>query len=64
MGIQSTMRPTTLDLINVRPTNDLGTATKWWIDTLSGDTFKIKVDAAPGATTATFAWEANNQYYY
>ncbi len=64
MGIQSGMRPTTLDLISVRPTNNIGTATKWWIDTLSGDTFKIKVDAAPGATTATFAWEAKNQYSY
>jgi hypothetical protein len=64
MGIQSTMRPTSLSLISVRPTNNLGTATKWWIDTLSGDTFKIKVDAVPGATTATFAWEAKNEYYY
>ncbi|MEN9761928.1 MAG: hypothetical protein RI906_1754 [Pseudomonadota bacterium] len=65
MGINDPdMRPTTLDLISVRPTNNIGTATKWWIDTLSGDTFKIKVDAAPGASTATFAWEAKNQYYY
>lgn len=65
MGIQSNMRPTTFDLISVRPTNNLGAATKWWIDTLSGDTFKIKVNTAPGGSdTATFAWEAKNQYYY
>jgi len=65
MGLSdANLRPTTLGLISVRPTNNLGTATKWWIDTLSGDTFKIKVDAVPGATTATFVWDANNQYYY
>jgi hypothetical protein len=63
MNLQDTMRPTSLANISVRPTNNLGTATKWWIDTLSGDTFQIKVDAAPGATTATFAWEAKNIYY-
>ncbi|KKM54645.1 hypothetical protein LCGC14_1553260 [marine sediment metagenome] len=45
--------------ISVTATNDLGNAAKFWIDTITTTTFKIKVDADPGATTATFAWHVS-----
>jgi hypothetical protein len=48
----------TLDNILVTPTNNLGTATKFWISTLTSTQFTINVDANPGASTATFAWRA------
>jgi parallel beta-helix repeat protein len=44
--------------IQVTPTNDLGTATKFWLGTPDATNFKIYVDADPGAGTATFAWKA------
>lgn len=42
--------------ISVTPTNNLGTATKFWISNATNTQFTINVDADPGATTATFAW--------
>lgn len=48
----------TADDVSVTPTNNLGTATKFWIDTLTATQFTINVDADPGAGTATFAWRA------
>lgn len=63
MGIQDTMRPTSLANISVRPTSDNGASTHWWISNLTGDTFDINVDIAPGGNF-TFAWEAKNLYYY
>jgi hypothetical protein len=42
--------------ISVTPTNNLGTATKFWISNATNTQFTINVDASPGATTATFAW--------
>lgn len=48
----------TLAAIKVTPTNNLGTATKFWISTPTATQFTINVDADPGAGTATFAWSA------
>ena len=42
--------------IKVTPTNDLGTAAKFWISDVGASTFRINVDADPGAVTATFSW--------
>lgn len=44
--------------ISVTPTNNLGTATKFWISGAGATQFTINVDVDPGATTATFAWNA------
>lgn len=43
--------------INVVPTNNLGSATKYWISDVGASTFRINVDVDPGATTATFSWQ-------
>lgn len=44
--------------ISVSPTNNLGNAAKFWISDIGASTFRINVNADPGATTATFAWQA------
>jgi len=44
--------------IRLTPTNNLGNATKFWVSAVTSTTFTITVDADPGATTATFTWEA------
>lgn len=44
--------------IRVTPTNNMGSATKFWISTPTSTQFTINVDANPGATTATFVWAA------
>jgi parallel beta-helix repeat protein len=44
--------------ISVTPTNSLGNAAKYWISSPTSTQFTISVNADPGATTATFAWEA------
>lgn len=49
--------PTAAD-IQVTPTNDLGGAAKFWISDVGAATFKINVNTDPGATTATFCWQA------
>jgi hypothetical protein len=46
----------TVDDITATPTNNMGTATHFWLSNVDTDSFRINVDAAPGATTATFAW--------
>lgn len=43
--------------INVVPTNNLGSAAKYWISDVGASTFRINVDVDPGATTATFSWQ-------
>lgn len=48
----------TVDDIAVTPTNNLGTATKFWVSGPTSTQFTINVDADPGATTATFGWSA------
>jgi hypothetical protein len=48
----------TLANIAVTPTNNLGTATKFWISNATATQFTINVNADPGATTATFSWAA------
>jgi hypothetical protein len=49
----------TLNNISVIPTTTLGSATKWWVEVVSGaaGTFKIVLDSNPG-TTVSFAWIA------
>ncbi|HSD56407.1 MAG TPA: glycosyl hydrolase family 28-related protein [Candidatus Saccharimonadales bacterium] len=47
-----------LSNIWVTPSNNLGTATKFWISGVSNTQFTINVDVDPGATTATFVWNA------
>jgi hypothetical protein len=42
--------------IVVTPTNNMGSATKFWISNAGASTFRINVDADPGAGTATFSW--------
>lgn len=49
-------RTPSVDDISVTPTNNLGTATKFWINNVNATNFRINVDVDPGATTATFAW--------
>jgi hypothetical protein len=49
-----------LGIISVTPTNNLGTATKFWISGATSTQFTINVDADPGAGTATFAWSIRN----
>ena len=44
------------DQIFVTPTNNMGTATKFYVDTLTATQFTINVDQDPGVTTATFSW--------
>jgi Pectate lyase superfamily protein len=44
--------------ISVTPTNNLGSATKFWISGVGATQFTINVDTDPGATSATFVWSA------
>jgi len=53
--------PNTRD-ISITPTNNMGSATKFWISGLTSTQFTINVNVDPGATTATFAWQANILY--
>jgi len=43
--------------IHLTATNNLGDASHYWVSDIGATTFRINVDADPGATTATFAWE-------
>lgn len=45
-----------LDDILVTPTNNLGTATKFWISAPTATQFTINVDVAPVISAATFVW--------
>lgn len=47
-----------LSKISVTPTNNLGTAAKFWISGVGATQFTINVDVDPGAGTAAFAWNA------
>jgi hypothetical protein len=42
--------------IIVTPTNNMGSAAKFWVSNIGATTFRINVDADPGAGTATFSW--------
>lgn len=44
--------------IQVTPTNNLGSAIKFWISDFGTSTFRINVSSDPGASTATFSWSA------
>jgi len=39
------------------PTNNLGSATKFWVSNVGATTFRINTDVNPGVTTATFNWQ-------
>lgn len=45
--------------ISVTPTNNLGSATKFWISNVTAQTFTINTDTDPGVNTATFAWSVS-----
>ena len=45
--------------IRLTPTNSLGNATKFYVSSIDATNFVVTVNADPGATTATFSWEAN-----
>lgn len=47
--------PTAKDIM-VTPTNNLGSASKFWISNIDASTFDINVDSDPGVSTATFSW--------
>lgn len=50
--------PAAKDIV-ATPTNNMGSATKFWISTIDATNFTINVDVSPGASsTATFAWQA------
>jgi len=42
--------------ILVTPTNSMGSATKFYVSTVTSTQFTINVNTDPGATTATFVW--------
>jgi len=42
--------------IHVTPTNSMGSATKYFVSTVTSTQFTINVNTDPGATTATFVW--------
>jgi hypothetical protein len=44
--------------ISITPTKNPGSATKFWIDSPTATTFRIRVNTAPGAGGAAFAWQA------
>jgi hypothetical protein len=44
--------------INITPTNNFGTATGWYVSSIGSTTFDVNSDGDPGASTATFNWEA------
>lgn len=58
-GLESTPDATHL---NVTATNNLGTATHFWVSDIGASTFRINVDQDPGATTATFAWQGDMDF--
>ena len=47
--------------IFVTPSNDLGSASKFWISGVGSSEFTINVDADPGSDEATFAWVADTK---
>lgn len=42
--------------ISITPTNNLGSAAKFWVSSPTSSNFTINTDVDPGATTATFSW--------
>jgi hypothetical protein len=44
--------------IKVTPTNDPTTTVRWWVSAVSATTFTITTSGNPGASGATFAWQA------
>lgn len=47
------------DQIRTVPTNNLGSASHFWLSNIGATTFRINTDVDPGATTATFSWSAS-----
>jgi len=44
--------------VQVTPANDMGHATKFWVDGVTDRQFVLRVNAPPGAPTAVFHWRA------
>lgn len=44
--------------ISVTPIDDMGDATKFWVSNPTATTFTLHVDVDPGASGASFAWQA------
>jgi hypothetical protein len=44
--------------IILTPTNSLGNAAKYYVSSIDATNFVVTVNADPGATTATFGWQA------
>lgn len=44
--------------IKVTPTNDPTTTVRWWVSAVSSTTFTITTNVSPGASGATYAWQA------
>jgi hypothetical protein len=53
-------RTPTLRQVSAVATNSLGTAARFWVSAVDATNITITVDADPGATTATFAWQIHN----
>jgi len=47
----------TAENVVITPTNSMGSATKFWLSSLSSAGLTISVDTDPGATTATFSYK-------
>ena len=62
MSQQDTLRPDSLEQISVTPIESLGSASYFWIDTLSGDNFNINVNVNPAADV-DFVWSAKSRYH-
>lgn len=59
---QSLLYPNALHNIEITP-GDMGVATKWWISDVTGGSFTMNVDAAPGGAGFTFGYRAKNRYH-
>lgn len=49
----------TVDCIRVIPTNNMGSATKFWVSNPTATTFVINVDADPSTNNANFSWQVD-----
>lgn len=61
-GLQDTLRPVSAESISIIPTSNCGSAAHWWISDVTGGTFTLNLDSAPGIPF-TFNWRARNRYH-
>jgi hypothetical protein len=48
--------------LRITPTNNLSSASHWWISYLDENVFRINVDVDPGVGGATFAWNVDDGF--